>query len=205
MPEFDSKSCDRIAATVLRVEGHFTDESSPGGHPFDGGAQLEWFQLTSGFSGSPREADANPGKWSASADSGKGELTADTEVTRKVRDTTGGSAAGTGQWVLCRAIGSVNGTVWEVVNASGPKFAWATTTAAVGPDDATFTVTDIIPFGGSEWTGDDPLTVTNTSDGWGNAVGGWKIASGARGKIVSFVDENGDTQWAPIDFDWDCE
>jgi hypothetical protein len=58
-------------------------------------------------------------------------------------------------------------------------FAWATTTAAVAPGDATFTVTDIVPMDGSTWKGEDPLYVDNDS---------YRIGNGTRGKIVYCAD-----------------
>lgn len=75
----------------------------------------------------------------------------------------------------------------------GVRMAWATTTVAVASGDADFTVTDIVPFDGSVWTGDDPLTVGNDPDGY-------SIPNNTRGKILSLINSSGEVEWHPFDY-----
>jgi hypothetical protein len=74
------------------------------------------------------------------------------------------------------------------------RVVWAKTTVAVATTDADFTVTDIVPFDGSTWTEDDPLTVKNDIDKY-------RIGNGVTGKIVYCKDPTGDeSSWRPLDF-----
>jgi hypothetical protein len=59
-------------------------------------------------------ANAHKMTWSASANSGDGDYTEETEDT-EVRDCSGRSVGVTGEYVLCRKQRSTNGTVWEVM------------------------------------------------------------------------------------------
>jgi hypothetical protein len=84
------------------------------------------------------------------------------------------------------------------ISSYASRVCWATTEAAVATTDSTFTVTDIVPFDGSTWSGDDPLTVSNDPDAY-------KIDSGAKGKIISCVDPDTKVEeWHPLDFPWPC-
>lgn len=79
------------------------------------------------------------------------------------------------------------------------RFAWATVMSGSGysnvaTTDTTFEVTDVVPFDGRPFTGDDPLEVSNDPDEY-------EIAAGATGKIVFCKDATGDTwSWHPLDF-----
>lgn len=86
---------------------------------------------------------------------------------------------------------------WAIVRLGGsPReaYAFATTTDAVTAELSSFTVTDIEPHDGSDWDGDDPLTVTVP-------VAGWIIDAAAKGVIKSYVDHDTKlVRWMPIDF-----
>ena len=72
-----------------------------------------WFKLTEDLGDTTaHQASANIGVWSTSGD---GSLSADTGHEHTVTDTLGTRTGGSGKWVLCRPIGSANGTVWEIV------------------------------------------------------------------------------------------
>lgn len=123
MPSFDSKSCQRIQDVVLQVESTTVDGqfSLPEGRM---GSPWRWFLLTECFGSSTHEAAAKLGTWSASANGGDGELTAAATAEFTIRDTTETGAAGDGDWVRARPLGSENGQVWELVgNDGGAKFA----------------------------------------------------------------------------------
>jgi len=118
MPSFDRDACQRIAAVVRAVEQHFRDL----GIPLDtslADSPLRWFLLVTALDPDTHEAEARFGVWDATADSGAGALAADVFMTTTVRDTTGQMALGEGAWVICRAIGSDNGTVWEILQGAG--------------------------------------------------------------------------------------
>lgn len=117
MPRFDQNACDRIAEVVRRFEATYDDLGGPGG-PNPGADNLRWYQLTEDLDSETHEAAANPGRWTASGDGGKGSLAADTSITRTVRDTLGDKTADAGDWLLCRPLGSANGMVWEIVTSS---------------------------------------------------------------------------------------
>ena len=86
--------------------------------------------------------------------------------------------------------------------SSGPRFAWATTTAAVTLEKEDFEVEDVIPCDGSEWTGDDPLTVLQ-------GPLRFAIDNRAQGLImyIAMHDGSGDWAWYPNNFPCptDCE
>ena len=164
MPKFSQASCDRISRVVQRFEADFADNTGPdGGHVGVSQPWLQWYELTTAFDPTTHEADAHPVRWLAPANSGNGEYTADTSVTRTVRDTTQQSGAGVGDWVLCRPIGSTNGTVWEVVGLpAGRKRVkldalWTATSETDGSATASVWSWD---SGSSAWTDSgDNLTI----------------------------------------------
>ena len=103
----------RIANGIQTVENRLDDGTTPDVRHY-GDEPDQWYKLTTGIDPSTHEASANPGKWDASANSGAGAMTADTSVTRTLRDPTELLAGGKGNWVLCRPWGSQNGIVWQL-------------------------------------------------------------------------------------------
>lgn len=79
------------------------------------------------------------------------------------------------------------------------RFAWATVMSGSGysdvaTTDSTFYVTDVVPFDGRPFLGDDPLEVSNDPDEFA-------ITAGTTGKIVFCKDPAGATwSWHPLDF-----
>ncbi len=115
---FDDQSTKRISAVVRDVESQGVSNLPPiQKHPADG--QFLWFVLVEDFDASTHEAEAEPRNWTASANSGAGEYRPDPAVRYTVRDTTEQSGASEGSWVLCRPIGTENGTVWEPITVTG--------------------------------------------------------------------------------------
>ena len=103
----------RIANGIKMVENRLDDGTTPDVRHY-GDQPDQWYKLTTGIDPSTHEASANPGKWDVSANSGAGAMTADTSVTRTLRDPTELLAGGKGNWVLCRPWGSQNGIVWQL-------------------------------------------------------------------------------------------
>jgi len=150
MPPFDLRSQRRISDVVRHVESEWIDTSA-GRPPYRGNAHWVWFLLTEDFDPDDNyRAKAKPGNWSAAANSGAGELSAEPVAWYYVRDTTKHSNAGEGDWVLCRPIGSVDGLVWEVVTP-GVGFDRCTCKLAeeMTADLQGFTVDNVKPISGS--------------------------------------------------------
>jgi hypothetical protein len=149
-------------------------------------AKRVWWKLNSGSdaynSYKTQSGDQEPKVWFPSA----------------IRDSNGwGKYCGHGSGDLVWAHFSRQSDRWEVIE---PKpsvvFAWATTTAAVSSADSTFTVDATVPFDGSTWSGDNPLTVSNSPDGFA-------IDADITGKIVYCKNPTG-TEWAWHPFDFAC-
>ena len=123
MPPFDAKSNKRIAQSVHWTEAQ-REDTRPDVQKYPANIPLVWFLLIEDFD-DDGNAEAAPGSWSASADDGDGELTAEPVARYTVRDTTGHSGATEGSWVCCRPLGSENGMIWEPISsiASATKFA----------------------------------------------------------------------------------
>ena len=162
MPSFDAQSRKRISAVVRHVEAQGLDVTGQDAK-FRGGSPLVWFLLTEDFDADDNNrAKANPGMWTATANSGDGALEAEPVAWYYVRDTTGQSGAGEGDWVMCRAIGSENGTVWEVVTC-GLGFDRCTGTLAqeLTSAEGPFLVDLVRPISGASPLG-DPTSATET-------------------------------------------
>jgi hypothetical protein len=123
-----------------------------------------------------------------------------------------GTLVAGGSPTICQCMGIVQSSLKvmrAIVVSPQVRLAWGTTTAAVAPGDATFTVSSPIPMDGSTWPGSGNLTVVND---------GYRIGSGVKGKIVYCADgsstgghnydgtENADCgwNWHPIDFNPKC-
>lgn len=96
---------------------------------------------------------------------------------------------------------SKDGILVVVGGGSEPRFAWATTSAAVATTDATFTATDIVPCDGSTWSGDDPLTVNN--DPAAASSNGFEFDISVVIKIMYCKNPTG-TDWGWHAFDGPC-
>lgn len=130
MPGFTLKSAERIAHVVRKAEAEGIDLRTLAARD-RGQPGWQWFLLTDDFD-ADRLAPAKYGRWAASENDGDGELSADPIAWTYVRDTTGQSNASEGSWVMCRPIGSENGTVWEIVTSTqGFDRITGLTTAAV--------------------------------------------------------------------------
>jgi hypothetical protein len=111
--QFTDSAARAIVDTVGRIRAQTNNQPAP--FPGAQGEQpFRWFKLTADLAANG-SADAHPMNWSA-ADGG---YTADTSTTRTVTDTLGLFSGSTDDLVLCRPIGSSDGTVWEVVAAKG--------------------------------------------------------------------------------------
>ena len=109
MPSFNDDAVERIRQVVRYVEANVAD--NVGTHHLNSDDDpLVWMKLTTAINTTTGVANANPGVWSSA---GNGSLSADTNTNRQIRDTTNGCKATNGSWVICRPIGSDNGTVWE--------------------------------------------------------------------------------------------
>ncbi len=111
MPIFDDDATERIRNVVRRIEADYADNTPADSQNF-GDQPLQWVKLTSDINSTTHLASGNPGRWTAA---GNGFLAPDTNTTRIIRDTTNASTATNSNWVLCRPIGSDNGTVWEML------------------------------------------------------------------------------------------
>ena len=83
----------------------------------------------------PAMATANPANFDATANSGYGGYTIDTETTLMVIEATGQRSFSSGQWVLCRPQGTANSGAWEPV-AAGVGLGSATLAATLAYNDA---------------------------------------------------------------------
>jgi hypothetical protein len=119
MPRLSQGSIDRIGAVVKTVETQFADLGTDRTRTLHVD-QFRWMQLTEEFDATTWLADANPGIWSPADNSGDGEMLADIVVSHIVCDSTRTSRAHTGDWVLCRPLGTANGPVWEIVGVEPP-------------------------------------------------------------------------------------
>jgi len=156
MPAFNPKAVERIRNVVKYVEGNVPGLTKQAPRQVES-LPWNWWVLTEDLDSDTHEAAANPLEWYVSRNDGDGEYSQDIS-TFKVRDTLENSGAVAGDIVLCRPIGSENGTVLEIVlPRSEPRLAWATTTG----DGDISSVTGVEPWDGSEWSGDDPLSVDN--------------------------------------------
>ena len=88
----------------------------------------------------PAMATANPANFDATANSGYGGYTIDTETTLMVIEATGQRSFSSGQWVLCRPQGTANSGAWEPV-AAGVGLGSATLAATLAYNDAVASVT----------------------------------------------------------------
>ena len=200
MPAFNPKAVERIRNVVKYVEGNVPGLTKQAPRQVES-LPWNWWVLTEDLDSDTHEAAANPLEWYVSRNDGDGEYSQDIS-TFKVRDTLENSGAVAGDIVLCRPIGSENGTVLEIVlPRSEPRLAWATTSGDVLSTASEFTVTPIVPMDGTTWNGDDPLTVKNSPDAF-------SLDSGTTGKIIYCKDPTGDGwSWHPFDFSCcsDCE
>lgn len=132
MPGFNLKSCERISRVVRQVESQGVDARTPP-TKWHGGEFDRWFLLIEDFD-EDGWAAAKFARWYATENDGDGEIAADPIAWTYVRDTIGGSDATEGDWVLCRPIGSENGTVWEIIVVAGgyDRITGLTTAAVTG-------------------------------------------------------------------------
>ncbi len=143
---FDDQSTKRISAVVRAVEATgISNIPAIQKHPAEG--EFLWFVLVEDFD-SNKEANAEPRNWTASANSGAGEYQPDPAVRYIVRDTTGQSGASEGSWVLCRPVGSENGTVWEpvVVTTGFDRVSGNLTALTTG---SSFSIDNVKPISGT--------------------------------------------------------
>lgn len=150
MPDFSGRDKQRIVNTVQSVERMVADNSGRGPmHYLEQG--LSWYRLTEEFDPDTHEAVANPGKWLPDDNDNDGQLTAEI-TTCTVRDTTEQCGAGEGDWVLCRPIGSRNGTVLEIVSAGKglAKRCKCQLTGALTAATASCTVDTVTPTDGGQ-------------------------------------------------------
>ena len=81
----------------------------------------------------PAMATANPANFDATANSGYGGYTIDTETTLMVIEATGQRSFSSGQWVLCRPQGTVNSGAWEPVQPGGVFYGTVQTNNVTNP------------------------------------------------------------------------
>ncbi len=150
--------------------------------------QFRWLVLTEDLPaaslGVPATATANPANFDATANSGYGGYTIDTETTLMVIEATGQRRYGEGAWVLCRPQGTVNSGAWEPItrggrfyatvqtnNATSPLAAYANFNAVETRDGLVFVQATSVPLmavdGGAAWQQNFPSLpsiVTGTED-----------------------------------------
>lgn len=107
----------RIDNVVKHVESGMVDLTAQGrGRAVP--LRSVWFELDEDLDSETYTAEATMCVWSASVEDGNGDLTA-TGETFTVRDTTKGKlTVAAGDWVRCRPLGSLNGTVWEIITGN---------------------------------------------------------------------------------------
>ena len=118
MKVYNETARGRIDRVVRAVEANFDDATTK--YPkFLATQPWLWWVLIENLDPDTHEAPANPLEWYVKENDGDGEYVQDISV-YKVRDTLKNSGAVAGSIVLCRPIGSENGTVWEIVLCPGP-------------------------------------------------------------------------------------
>ena len=117
MQVYSAQARERIGRVVRDYEANSADGTTQQPKHF-GGQLWSWWVLTEPLDADTHEAKAHPLEWYVKGNSGDGEYEQDISF-YMVRDTLENSGATAGSIVLCRPIGSENGTVLEIV--VGPK------------------------------------------------------------------------------------
>jgi hypothetical protein len=207
---------ERIAAAVHAYESAPQDLSSAD-HPESEDQPLRWMVLTAALPAAtqtlvsaglyitvpsvPSSANANPACWQANGNSGAGGYCIDTTLNYAVAETTGKRSYASGDWVLCRPMGSQNGWFWEPVGPVDKLFPFEAHDD-ITPGGSGFKVWLLINSGGSlvrdtsagnSPTGSTPTKVDDAilgdSRAWGSHHSyGSGSSTGARGWYQTAAD-----------------
>ena len=161
MPIYNAQAHERIDRVVHAVEDSIDDGTTPDTN-YLGAQPWVWWVLTEDLDPDTHEATANPLEWYVKRNSGDGEYAQDISFFT-VRDTLENSGAREGSIVLCRPIGSENGTVLEIVFCvdGQAKRCSAILTADAGPGESVG-VDNVVPLDGGISPLDDPDDTAET-------------------------------------------